>query len=195
MLAGCHVDRPGDVLTIDWSLRHAQSSVWKHLTDPKRLPEWLGHPTKFEAQTAGEIIVDHGDGYLCRSEVLSVSHDHDVSHTSGVELSWEFPDEPTSRLSLRMFDTDSGDDDGIGHTPGTGLVLQHCGLGSLIDSYLAGWLTHLTYFEASLGATPLPPGQFWALCATFEQLRASPGDGGLPRLQTDPFARPSGFDH
>ncbi len=181
MLLGCHVDRPGDVLTIEWSLGYAQSSVWKHLTDPKTLNEWLGRPMTFDARAGGEIIVDHDDGYLCRSEVLSVSHDHGTSHASSVELSWEFPDEPPSRLSLRVFDSDSGVDDGTGHTPITGLLLQHYGLGSLIDSYVAGWLTHLTYFEASLGATPLPPGQFWALCATLERLRASANGDDLPR--------------
>lgn len=181
MLTNCNVERAGDVLTIEWSLPHAQSSVWKHLTDPKTLNEWLGRPMTFEARAGGEIIVDHDDGYLCRSEVLSVSHDHGTTHASSVELSWEFPDEPASRLSLRISDTDSGDDDGASNNPSTGLVLQHCGLGSLIGSYVAGWLTHLTYFEASLGATPLPPGQFWALCATLERLRASANGDDLPR--------------
>lgn len=195
MLTNFHVDRPADVLTIGWSLPQAQPSVWTHLTTPENLHEWLGRPTTFEARVGGEIIVDHDDGYLCRSEVLSAVPYDGPSHTSSVELSWEFPDELPSRLSLRIFDTDDGPDEGNRHSSSTGLDLQHFGLGTLIDSYLAGWLTHLTYFEASLGATPLPPRRFWDLCATFEQLRASADDGDLPRLQTDALARISGLDH
>lgn len=167
MLTNCHVDRPADVLTIEWSLPHAQNLVWKHLNDPETLHEWLGHPTTFHARVGGEIVIDHDDGYFCRSEVLSLTHDDGPPPAGGAELSWKFPDEPRSRLTLRTFDTD----DGTGTSQTTALVLQHVGLGTLIDSYLAGWLTHLTYFEASLGAAPLPPSQFWSLCTTFEQLR------------------------
>lgn len=195
MLTNCHVDRPSDVLTIGWALPQTQPSVWKHLTAPDTLTEWLGQPNTFDTRVGGEIIVDHDDGYLCRSEVLSVTHDDFPSHTGSVELSWEFPDEPPSRLSLRIFDSKSGSSDGTSYTPSTGLVLQHFGLGTLNDSDAAGWLTHLTDFEASLGSTPLPPEQFWDLCATFEQLRASADDDDLPRLETDVLARPSGLDH
>lgn len=176
MLTSCHVDRPGDVLTIEWSLLHAGSSVWKHLTNTETLHEWLGQPKTFNARVGGEIIVDHDDGYFCRSEVLSVTH-VGQPHAIRVEMSWEFPDEPSSRLSLRTFDTDDGADTGTaGIKAASTLVIQHSGLETLIDSYLAGWLTHLTYFEASLSGTPLPPRQFWSLCATFEQLRASARD-------------------
>ncbi|MCF2586866.1 hypothetical protein [Brevibacterium sp. UCMA 11752] len=172
MLTSCHVDRPGDVLTIEWSLPHDQPSVWEHLTAAAMLHEWLGQPTTFDARVGGEIIVDHGDGYLCRSEVLSLTHDGGQSHGSSAEVSWEFPDEPQSRLCLRTFDPDYPDNDtsNTGDNTPSALVIQHSGLGTLIDSYLSGWLTHLTYFEASLSETPLPPEQFWPLCATFEQL-------------------------
>lgn len=195
MLTNCQVDRPGDVLSIGWLFPQTQSSVWTHLTTSENVHEWLGRPTTFDTRVGGEIIVDHDDGYLCRSEVLSVTHDDDPSHTGRVELSWEFPDEPPSRVSLRIFDSDNRSDDGTSHTPSAGLVLQHFDLGTLIDSYVAGWLTHLTYFEASLEGRPIPPGQFWALCATFDQLRDSADDGHLPRLRTDFLARPSGLDH
>lgn len=181
MLTNCHVDRPGDVVTIGWSLPQTQSSVSTHLSSPENLHEWLGRPTTFDARVGGEIIVDHDDGYLCHSEVLSVAHGDGPSNAGSVELSWKFPDEPPSRVSLRIFDTVSGSADDTNQHPSTGLVLEHFGLGTLIDSYVAGWLTHLTYFEASLEGRPLPAGQFWALCATFEHLRDSADDGHLPR--------------
>lgn len=176
MLTSAHVDRPADVLTIEWSLPHAQSSAWRHLTDAETVHEWLGQPETFDARVGGEIVVDHDDGYLCRSKILSVTHDDGPSRTSTAELSWEFPDEPPSRLSLSTFDTD----DRAGNTSigaASALVLQHSGLGEFIDSYAHGWLTHLIYFEASLSGPPLPPSQFWPLFATFEQLRAPADDG------------------
>lgn len=175
MLTSTHVDRTADVLTIEWSLLHAQSSAWRHLTDAETVHEWLGQPKTFDARVGGEIIVDHDDGYLCRSNVLSATHDG-PSHTSTAELSWEFPDEPPSRQSLSTFDTDDrARNTSIGAA--SALVLQHSGLGELIDSYAHGWLTHLIYFEASLSGPPLPPSQFWPLFATFEQLRAPADDG------------------
>lgn len=191
MLTSCHVDRPADVLTIQWSLLHSQTLVWKHLQDPAKLPEWLGQPKMFNARVGGEIIVDHDDGYLCRSEVLSLTDDDGPPHTGGAELSWEFPDEPPSHLSLRTFDADAH----AGHNVATALVLEHSDLGSLVDSYMNGWLTHLTYFEASLWGTPLPPGRFWSLCATFEQLRESARDSHLLEVQTDSLTWSSDLDH
>lgn len=161
MLTSCNVDRSDDVLTIEWSLAPTPALIWEHLQNPETLNEWLGQPRGFNTRVGGEIIVDHDDGYLCRSEILSRSH-------NSTELSWEFPDEPPTRLALSTFVADGTDE----NSPATSLVLQHFGLGALIDSYANGWLTHLSYFEASLWKTPLPPGLFWSLCATFSRLRS-----------------------
>lgn len=146
MLTSCHLDRSADVLTIEWSLPRSPSLVWRHLKDPDKLDEWLGQPLSFDARVGGEIVVDHDDGYSCRSEILSLSRPHIA------ELSWEFPDEPTTRLSLTTFEAS----DAAGQHEMTALVLKHMGLGSLIGSYASGWMTHLTYCEASLCETPLP---------------------------------------
>lgn len=167
MLTTCHLDRSADVLTIEWSLPRSPSLVWRHLKDPDKLDEWLGRPLSFDARVGGEIVVDHDDGYLCRSEILSSPRPHCA------ELSWEFPDEPATRLWLSTFEVA----DVTGQHESTTLVLKHMGLGSLIDSYVSGWMTHLTYFEASLSGTPLPSGQFWSLCATYAHLHEAPVDG------------------
>ena len=94
MLTRCHMDRSAGVLSIEWSMLHARSLVWRHLQDPGKLAEWRGQLHSFDARVGGEIVVDHDDGYLCRSETLSLSRSHSV------ELSWQFPDESVTRLSL-----------------------------------------------------------------------------------------------
>lgn len=183
-------DRSADCLTIGWRLPAGADAVWAHLQDVDALSEWLGRPLTFDSRLGGEIIVDHADSYLCRSEVLAID-----GHSA--ELTWSFPDEPTSRISVAVA---AGDLSGEGvegpsadgtSTSGTSadgtsasgrsadggdekapsvLTLRHLGLGDLIDSYATGWLTHLSFFEASLAGTPLPWEQFWPLCETFDRL-------------------------
>ncbi len=75
-------------------------------------------------------------------------------------VTWEFPEEPLSRMAVEV-DSSAG---------GTLLTLRHTGLGELRDSYALGWLTHLTYLEASVEGTPLPFEQFWNLHATLGRL-------------------------
>lgn len=168
-------DRTADSLTIGWRLPAAPAAVWSHLQDVDALGEWLGRPLTFDSRVGGEIIVDHADSYLCRSEVLSIGE-----HSA--ELTWSFPDEPTSRIAVAVTGADLGG--GLGRdlggegSPADGgdeeaasvLTLRHRGLGDLIDSYATGWLTHLSFFEASLAGTPLPWEQFWPLCETFDRL-------------------------
>lgn len=166
------IGRPEDVLTLTWALAHPRETICRYLRTPEKLAEWLGRPLAFDPQVGGEIIVDHADDYLCRCEVLSASE-------SAAELSWTFPDEPSSRISLRLAGDDAAelaedallsDDAEKPVANASVLTLQHRGLGPLIDSYATGWLTHLTYFEASVGGSPLPFSQFWTLCATFDAL-------------------------
>lgn len=174
-------DRTADSLTIGWRLPAAPAAVWSHLQDVDALGEWLGRPLTFDSRVGGEIIVDHADSYLCRSEVLSIGE-------YSAELTWSFPDEPTSRIAVAVTAGDPGRDlggegssaegasasgrsaDGGDEEAASVLTLRHRGLGDLIDSYATGWLAHLSFFEASLAGTPLPWEQFWPLCETFDRL-------------------------
>lgn len=140
---------PSD-LRITWTVDADPRRVWAGLTDPDRLPEWLGRPTACELVPDGSVVVDHGDGYLCTSTVL------EVEVGSRLALTWQFPDEPESALDVRLEAT----------ADGTQLLLEHTGLGELTTSYAPGWVTHLTFLEASLAGQPLPGGQFWNLYAT-----------------------------
>lgn len=202
-------DRSTDCLTIAWQLPATADAVWAHLQNVEMISEWLGRPLVFDTRLGGEIIIDHADSYLCRSEVLAIGEkgadeergaeeqvggdgagqeragqdgaEDAVEHSA--ELSWSFPDEPTSRIAVTVSTTEEVEDRGPESVPeqnGTApaaesqpsamLILRHRGLGDLIDSYATGWLAHLSYFEASLAGTPLPQSQFWPLCATFDRL-------------------------
>lgn len=149
---------PGPDVHIHWSLHRAAGAVFNHLTDPAKLPEWLGKPVLV---SGSEVRIDHGDGYICDSVILAL--DAEACH---VRLTWKFPDEPETVLSLTVQESAAGSQ----------LVLHHEGLGDLRDSYESGWLTHLSYLEASLQGQPLPPGQFWNLHGTFTAVLRSQRD-------------------
>lgn len=155
------VDEVRDILTVTWSLDRPVEAVWAHLTNAQGLTEWLGIPLTFDGAVSGEIRVDHGDGYVCRSIVKRVEP---INHL--FEVSWQFPDEHATRIEVRLdpVDTDEGSSQ---------LILRHAELAALRDSYAQGWVTHLAFFEASLDGTPLPLEQFWNLHATFGALDVS----------------------
>lgn len=152
-------------LTIVWSFSVTRSDVWDCLTSVARMGEWLGHPSVFELRPAGELVVDHGDGYLCSSQVTEFE-DH-----RRLALTWGFPDEHRTAVAFSLQDDP---------TAGSAVVLRHQHLGPLMDSYRTGWLTHLTFFEASLLGAPIPTSQFWKINATFHLLgspaASSPGE-------------------
>lgn len=205
-------DRSTDCLTIAWRLPASADAVWAHLQNVETISEWLGRPLVFDTRLGGEIIIDHADSYLCRSEVLAiggkgadgdrVDGDRPAQERAGqdgadgdrvggaavehsAELSWSFPDEPTSRIAVAVSTTDHLEGRGLDAVPEQNatapaaesqptamLILRHRGLGDLIYSYATGWLAHLSYLEASLAGAPLPQSQFWPLCATFDRLVA-----------------------
>lgn len=159
-LAGYTQD--SEAMSIVWKLARSVPDVWRHLTCTRHLPEWLGHARLGGLSDGDTLVVDHGDGYLCTSVVEAVDVDHRLS------LSWKFPDEPPSRLSV-IVEAVADEQDAQEHCL---LRLRHSDLGALTSSYLPGWITHLTYFEASLEMTPLPPQAFWRLYATHNLLTA-----------------------
>lgn len=161
-------DQSADTLTVEWSLSAAPLTVWRHLADPERIGEWLGDPITFDTKRGGMIEISHGGGaraddgkgLICSSEVLSLRAGRSIAAT------WQFPDEPLTLVSLH---TSAADDDETSI-----LTLHHSGLGGLKDSYRPGWLTHLSYFEASLDGHRLPDDEFWHLHDTFARMTAHP---------------------
>lgn len=145
-----------DVLSISWSFAVTVESVWAGFEDREVLSQWLGRPSNWDTTPGGTLVVDHGGGYISRSVVTEADPPRRLS------MSWEFPDEPGSRITVTLRPEEAG----------TRMVLVHHDLGNLMNSYGPGWSTHLTYLEAAVSGAPLPPSQFWPLHATLERLYA-----------------------
>lgn len=84
-----------------------------------RLSLWLGQCIECDVRSDGRLVVDHGDGYLCRSVVTEAHEPHRLAMT------WEFPDEPESRIGIELRPS----------VAGTVVELAHHGLGDLVGSY------------------------------------------------------------
>ena len=155
--------RDTEAVSITWKLARSTPDVWRHLTSERHLPEWLGHARRGGFSTGDTLVVDHGDGYLC----TSVVHTLDDDRTLG--MTWDFPDEPPSRLLVTVEPVANEQD----AEEQCLLHLRHTELDDLTGSYLPGWITHLTHFESSLDTAPLPTQAFWQLYETHHQLTAT----------------------
>jgi len=142
-------------LEATWQIDAPASVVSECLTSSSRLPHWLGQIVECEVRPRSSFVVDHGEGYLCRSTVRECEPPHRLCY------SWEFPDEHATEVAWRL--TASAEDR-------TTVSLAHSGLAELVESYRDGWLTHLTFLEAAAIGTPLPPEMFWHLHATVARL-------------------------
>lgn len=159
--------RDADGIVVAWELPRPATEAWQHLTSRQHLQQWLGRLVSGALDEGQTVVVDHGEGYLCTSLVDRV----EPGRALGV--SWDFPDEPTSHLLVTLEEpAEPAVPAAEPAVTGCRLTLRHTGLGEHGTSYLPGWITHLTYLEASLAGTPLPPEAFWPLCATLQSLTA-----------------------
>lgn len=142
-------------VTVSWSFQAPIAAVWRGLTDPALLSRWLGTVVEIDIRTGGRLVIDHGQGQLSRSEVTEAEAPHRLTMT------WEFPDEPRSRIAVELRESDEG----------AAAKLTHTGP-DLAASYGPGWTTHLTYLEAAVQGETIPLSQFWKLYATFAALRS-----------------------
>lgn len=153
--------REHDAVRLIWRLGFAPNSVWSHVTDVERLAEWIALPLSGGFAIGQELVMDHGEGYVSVSPILASDPGRALT------MGWRFPDEPPSTVDLTFEPTPSADQP---TTDATHLTLTHTGLGELTGSYLPGWITHLTYLEASLHGDPLPFSAFWRLYETHDRL-------------------------
>lgn len=142
-------------LVVSWSFQSPIETVWLGLTDPVLQSRWLGAAVESDMRPGGRLVIDHGEGYLCQSDVTEVEAPHRLAMT------WEFPDEPRSRVAVSLDESDDG----------TVAVLTHTELEGLAHSYGPGWTTHLTYLEAAVQGDTIPASQFWNLHATFTSVQ------------------------
>lgn len=143
-----------DSLVLNWRVASKLDRTWATITDPALTAQWLGRVIDGNLAAADHVVIDHGDGYFCRSMLLH------RDPPRAVEFTWHFPDEPASavRISLEVAEEE------------TKLRLVHEGLGVLVPSYRMGWCAHLTYLEAAALGEPLPPTMFWNLHETLTKL-------------------------
>lgn len=151
-------------LVITWSLSVPAQAVWAGFSDPTLLSQWLGRSTECDVRSGGRLVVNHGDGYLSRSAVI------EAEEPNRLAMTWEFPDEPESQITINLRPFDEG----------TVVELSHRGLGDRIGSYGPGWITHLTFLEAALAGVPIPTSNFWKLNATFASLCTARANGSAP---------------
>jgi uncharacterized protein YndB with AHSA1/START domain len=150
-----HLDESIDV-SLTWRVDVPRARVWRCLSEADLLGQWLGELVSGAVGTDGEFVVDHGDGYCCRSTVLV------CAEPSRLVFTWHFPDESASEVGIEL-------EESAGSTV---LRLDHRGLGDLAESYRDGWCVHLSYLEAAALGTPLPTSMFWRLHGTVAQLNA-----------------------
>ena len=150
------ISTDNDVLAFSWFFASPAESVWAGFQDWDTLSQWLGRPIEVDLKAGGTLVVDHGEGYTSRSVVT------EADSPSRLSMTWEFPDEPQSRITLTLSPEGAG----------SRMDFEHHDLGDLRNSYGPGWITHLSYLEAAVSGTPLPSSQFWPLHATFAMLYA-----------------------
>ncbi len=75
---------------------HSPTDVWRAMTDPKRLGEWLA-PGTIELRRGGKVHIDFVDsGIVIESEVLEFEDGRLLSY------SWSKPGEPTRPLRFSL---------------------------------------------------------------------------------------------
>ena len=157
------LDEAAGRVTHEWSFAVTADRLWRGLTEPTALPQWLGTLREGTFNAGETVVVEHAENYPSTSHILECTPQHSL------RMTWEFPDENPSELSLRMNSADPTTSTGSA-TPASELTLTHTGLAGLAPSYLTGWHTHLLYLEALLLGRPLDMGDFWA---TYESLGGS----------------------
>ena len=139
-------------VSILWSMPVPPDRVWWGLTDPEALPQWMGALVSGRFVLGDVVRIQHAENCASTSKVL------DCEPHALLAMTWDFPNEPLSHLSISL--TPAG--------AGTELTLIHEDLGSEAPGYLPGWHTHLVYLEALLTGDPLPWSGFWP---THDRLR------------------------
>src|SRR5215470_14511775 len=147
------IDESTDV-SLTWRIEVPRARVWQCLTDADLLSQWLGELVSGAIEADSSFEINHGDDYCCRSKVLT------CAEPSRLDFTWHFPDEPVSKVGMRLEESGGRTD----------LRLSHSALDDLAGSYRDGWCVHLSYLEAAALGTPLPPSMFWRLHGTMAQL-------------------------
>lgn len=144
-------------LALSWTIDAPVERIWRCLTMPADLALWLGELASGSISPNQDFIIDHGGGYCCASTVSRFEPHRSLAY------SWKFVDELQTEVAWTVSPTEGS----------ASVLLVHVGLADLVPSYLAGWSTHLTFFEGVALGSPLPASIFWPIHGTFSQLSAA----------------------
>jgi len=136
--------REGDRLGVrlERSYPTGPEDLWTVLTSPDRLARWLA-PVSGELRPGGDAVIDFGEGQETPVQVLR------CEAPRLLDVTWDFPGEPTSRLQVEV------------HPDGEGsrLVLDHAQLPTDQGvGYGAGWHAYLGALQDELAGSP--PGDW-----------------------------------
>ncbi|VEH26717.1 Activator of Hsp90 ATPase homolog 1-like protein [Cellulomonas fimi] len=119
--------------------------VWQALTDGRHTVSWLGRLNV-------ERVVEGGHFDLWHDEDVSSRHTVVQWHPRRLlALTWDFPEEHSSRVSFGLAETSAS----------TAMLTVHHESVDDAVSYAAGWHRHLQFLEAHLRGRDLPLGEFW----------------------------------
>ncbi len=121
------------------------AAVWRALTDPAGTGAWLGR-LEGRLERGRTVAVHHEEDVVSRHEVLAC--DAPVR----LALTWDFPGEPRSLLTVTLAARADG---------GSDVVLRHDDLAEPV-AYAAGWHRHLEFLLGHLAGHPLAPADFWS---------------------------------
>lgn len=152
------LDTAVERVSISWHLYASPDRSWWGLTDSEALPQWLGRLVSGQFELGSTVIIEHAENYCCTSRILECEPERLLAMT------WDFPDEPVSRLRIEL--TTAG--------TGTRLELTHKALGAETANYLPGWYTHLLYLEGVLTGEPRRMADFWPTYETLAGTRQEP---------------------
>ena len=119
---------------------HPPSKIWRMLTDPAKLPEWLA-PGRIEPGVGGAARLDFVDSGTVIDSQVSAYDDGRL-----VEYSWSSPGEPARPVRWEI----ASDGDGARLT----LTLT-TPAGEDPGRACAGWEAHLEMLEAALEGVPI----------------------------------------
>ncbi|MGH3652705.1 SRPBCC domain-containing protein [Glutamicibacter sp.] len=130
-----------------WSFNVSANRLWDTMIDRQALPLWLGTHVAGSLDVGSTVKIEHAEDYICESRI------EQVEPGSALLMSWKFPEESASKVSLTLQPSNIGVE----------LALSHSKLSVDVSNYLAGWQTHLMYLEAVLLGAPRSMGHFWDL--------------------------------
>lgn len=77
-----------DAITVHWAFEYACAEVWRAITDPALIGQWLGRCEHCDLRIGGNLVVDHGEGYRSVSSILEAQAPHPRALSAAYRVGW-----------------------------------------------------------------------------------------------------------